>query len=152
MPLQLTLEEHDTAQRLIANLGASVKWKWYRWVGVSLALLPFAVSVYCFSFLVESERMLAREPIGLIPGGHGDVMAESLRQYVDFRARLALCQMSLLFCATVNALVGIQVLVGVLVNWRRHLRDSLLAKLLRAALEREGAELVDEAGHRPDGA
>ena len=145
MPLQLTRAEHDTAQRLIANLEASRRWKWHRWVNVSLAIAVFGVSAFGFWTLVQFEQVVAQDSLGFILGDrHEQVTAESVRLYTDLRVRSLFSQVLVLLGTTANALVGVQLLLTALLNWRRHLHDSLQAKLLRAALQREGVEVVDD--------
>ena len=71
-----------------------------------------------------------------------------VKLYVDFAANRCNAATTSLVIAFSLVMVAAQNLATTLLGWRRHLRDGLTEKLLRAFLEKEGVEIVE---HPSDG-
>ena len=145
MPVRLTLDEAAYTDQMIANLaGNARRGAMPRWVmlAVSLLMLGFAGCFLAIHFWVTTSEA----PTFFDWEEQAD--ARMVKLYVDFAANRCNAATTSLVIAFSLVMVAAQNLATTLLGLRRHLRDGLTAKLLRAFLEKEGVEIVE---HPSDG-
>ncbi len=132
MLAQLEPPEFGLAEKLVARFEkGSRQWLRNRRFALIIPILLIGFAAFCFWFLdrtdPESHLSWMRE---------GQVLdADMVRSYVDSRLRALRSEMFLFFVGVVSVGAAVAILIACLARWNRHLRDALIAKVLRAELQ-----------------
>jgi hypothetical protein len=132
--LKLTPSEIELADKLIAGLEKrSHLWKRVRWlillVGIACVILAILVCWHLDHMSIQNLEDWVIEG--------EDLRGERIKTYVELKIFFLRKTFTIFVQAVVMVGAGGLLLVTSLMNWNRHLRDALVAKVLRAKLESE---------------
>lgn len=129
---ELPPEDVEAAREQIRKLGkSSRKWRRFRWFGIVTAILFLGL---CGLFL-WGLRQLGRAPVVIsLASREASVTHEEAESMFETAAQRARGEARAFVGLVAFWFLGVMTLAHCLMNWKRHVREALIAKVLRVLL------------------
>ena len=131
MALELTPAETRAAEEFAAHMDRRARrWRWSRWFFLALAAGTIAsAAAACLPFAGGQDADPYESLLSQLYAG-----PPSGAEYVEFKLAVQRLRFLHQGATAITALTGVWLLAWTLSRWRRHRRDALIARILRAEL------------------
>ncbi len=132
--MDLKPSEIKYAEKYIRRLEKDARhWTWMRWTMLVASMFILAISIYSFSKLADINESIS----GVFSLHRSNYDPKEVELFVTGHLMNLRLEMVFILRISLQALLGGVWLIYSLINWNRHLKSALIAKVLRKLVSEE---------------